>query len=59
MALDAVVSRSFVVIRADQTAAEARAGMDAASAAWVIVERPSATSQTPAEFYTSEFVAAI
>jgi len=40
MALDAVVSRSFVVIRADQTAAEARAGMDAASAAWVIVERP-------------------
>ena len=27
--------------------------------AWVIVERPSATSQTPAEFYTSEFVAAI
>jgi hypothetical protein len=40
MALDAVVSRSFVVIRADQTAAEARAGLDAASAAWVIVERP-------------------
>ena len=40
MALDAVVSRSFVVIRADQTAAEARPGIDAASAAWVIVERP-------------------
>ena len=40
MALDAVVSRSFVVIRADQTAAEARSGMDVASAEWVIVERP-------------------
>jgi hypothetical protein len=26
---------------------------------WVIVERPNSTSQNPAEFYTSEFVAAI
>lgn len=27
--------------------------------AWVIVERPAAHSQTPAEFYTSEFIASI
>lgn len=27
--------------------------------AWVIVERPAANSQTPAEFYTSEYIAAI
>lgn len=27
--------------------------------AWVVVERPSAYSQTPAEFYTSDFIAAI
>jgi hypothetical protein len=26
---------------------------------WVIVERANSTSQNPAEFYTSEFVAAI
>ncbi len=30
-----------------------------ATGAWVIVERPSAFSQTPAEFYTSTFIAAI
>jgi hypothetical protein len=30
-----------------------------ATGAWVIVERPSDSSQTPAEFYTSEYVAAI
>lgn len=28
-----------------------------ATGAWVIVERPAANSQTPAEFYTSEFAA--
>jgi hypothetical protein len=27
--------------------------------AWVIVERPAPSSQTPAEFYTSEFIATI
>lgn len=27
--------------------------------AWVIVERPAQNSQTPAEFYTSEFIASI
>ena len=27
--------------------------------AWVIVERPAPNSQTPAEFYTSEFIATI
>jgi hypothetical protein len=27
--------------------------------AWVVVERPAANSQTPAEFYTSEYIAAI
>ena len=27
--------------------------------AWVFVERPAANSQTPAEFYTSEFIATI
>jgi hypothetical protein len=26
---------------------------------WVIVERPNANSQNPAEFYTSEFVAPV
>jgi hypothetical protein len=30
-----------------------------ATGAWVIVERPAANSQTPAEFYTSGFVASI
>jgi hypothetical protein len=30
-----------------------------ATGAWVIVERPSDSSQTPAEFYTSTFVASI
>lgn len=30
-----------------------------ATGAWVIVERPSGSSQTPAEFYTSEFIASI
>jgi hypothetical protein len=30
-----------------------------ATGAWVIVERPSDHSQTPAEFYTSEYIAAI
>ncbi len=25
--------------------------------AWVVVERPSDSSQTPAEFYTTEFIA--
>ena len=40
MALDAVVSRSFVVIRADGTATGARSDLDASSAEWVIVERP-------------------
>ena len=30
-----------------------------ATGAWVIVERPDANSQNPAEFYTSEFVAPI
>jgi hypothetical protein len=30
-----------------------------ATGAWVIVERPNANSQNPAEFYTSEFVAPI
>jgi hypothetical protein len=32
---------------------------DGATGAWVIVERPSGSSQTPAEFYTSEFIASI
>jgi hypothetical protein len=32
---------------------------DGATGAWVIVERPSDSSQTPAEFYTSEFIASI
>jgi hypothetical protein len=30
-----------------------------ATGAWVIVERPSGSSQTPAEFYSSEFATAI
>jgi hypothetical protein len=30
-----------------------------ATGAWVIVERPSDSSQTPAEFYTSSFIASI
>ncbi|TPG29608.1 hypothetical protein [Mycolicibacterium hodleri] len=30
-----------------------------ATGAWVIVERPSGSSQTPAEFYTSEFATSI
>jgi hypothetical protein len=30
-----------------------------ATGAWVIVERPAANSQTPAEFYTSGFIASI
>jgi hypothetical protein len=30
-----------------------------ATGAWVIVERPAENSQTPAEFYTSGFVASI
>ncbi|MFL5674977.1 MAG: CHAT domain-containing protein [Chloroflexota bacterium] len=40
MALDAVVSRSFVVVRADRTAAEARTELEDA-ADWLIVERPA------------------
>jgi hypothetical protein len=40
MTLDAVVSRSFVVIRADRTASDARAGIDPDGAAWILVERP-------------------
>jgi len=30
-----------------------------ATGAWVIVQRPAPNSQTPAEFYTSEFIASI
>jgi hypothetical protein len=30
-----------------------------ATGAWVVVERPSGSSQTPAEFYSTEFIAAI
>jgi hypothetical protein len=30
-----------------------------ATGAWVIVERPSGSSQTPAEFYSSEFATSI
>jgi hypothetical protein len=30
-----------------------------ATGAWIIVERPSDSSQTPAEFYTSEFAASV
>jgi len=30
-----------------------------ATGAWVVLERPSGNSQTPAEFYTSEFIASI
>ncbi|BBZ26220.1 hypothetical protein MMAD_05150 [Mycolicibacterium madagascariense] len=30
-----------------------------ATGAWVIVDLPSGSSQTPTEFYTSEFIAAI
>lgn len=32
---------------------------DGATGAWVIIERPAAHSQTPAEFYTTSFVADI
>lgn len=32
---------------------------DGKTGAWVIVDMPAANSQTPAEFYTSEFIAAI
>ena len=53
MALDAVVSRSFVVIRADQTAAEARSGIDAASADWVIVERTDRRRDRPGTSFPS------
>ena len=40
MALDAVVSRSFVVIRADRSASEALSELETASAEAVLVERP-------------------
>ena len=30
-----------------------------ATGAWIVLDRPSAHSQTPAEFYTATFVAAI
>ena len=30
-----------------------------ATGAWIVLDRPSANSLTPAEFYTSAFVAAI
>ena len=35
------------------------AAADGATGAWAIIERPSDSSQTPAEFYTTEFIASI
>jgi hypothetical protein len=32
---------------------------EGATGAWVIMQRPAQFSQTPAEFYTSEFIAQI